>query len=98
MRDAREIALNILSFIEVKRVFADHLLSSTFETTELNLRERAFIYQLVYGVLRWRGRLDWVIEHYSSRSLSEMTVSVRNILRLGLYQLLFLERVPVGCD
>ncbi|MBI4639526.1 MAG: 16S rRNA (cytosine(967)-C(5))-methyltransferase RsmB [Candidatus Tectomicrobia bacterium] len=94
MTDAREIALRVLSLVEAKRVFADHLLSSIFEKEELSLRERAFIYQLVYGVLRWRGKLDWIIEQYSSRMLSEMTLSIRNILRLGLYQILFLERVP----
>jgi 16S rRNA (cytosine967-C5)-methyltransferase len=51
---------------------------------------------MVYGVLRWRGRLDHVIAHFSDSPISRIQPSVLNILRLGLFQIIFLDRIPVS--
>lgn len=54
--------------------------------------DKAFIQQLVYGVLRHRRTLDWLIEsHAHQKSMSPL---LRDVLRLGAYQLIFLDRVP----
>lgn len=57
-------------------------------------RDRAFVRELVYGVLRWRGRIDWIIAAYSRIKPQRMERSVLAILRMGVYQLLFMDRVP----
>jgi 16S rRNA (cytosine967-C5)-methyltransferase len=55
-------------------------------------RNRALLTELVYGVLRQRGFLDWQIDYFSK--VKKIDPAIRNILRLGLYQLLFLDKIP----
>ena len=57
-------------------------------------RDRRFVRQLAVGVVKWRSRLDWVLERFSSRPVAAMDAEARQILRLGAFQLLFLDRVP----
>lgn len=59
-------------------------------------RDRALAAEIATGTLRWRGRLDWLIERATRRSLARLDPEVLDILRLGLYQLLFLDRVPAS--
>jgi 16S rRNA (cytosine967-C5)-methyltransferase len=73
---------------------ADELLSLFFERPGFSKTDRAFITQIVFGVLRWRNRLDWMIAQVSNRPLTKIAPWILNILRLGVYQLLFLDRVP----
>jgi 16S rRNA (cytosine967-C5)-methyltransferase len=56
--------------------------------------DKAFVREVVYGVMRWRGRLDWVISAYSGMKPQRMERLVLSILRIGAYQLLFMDRVP----
>jgi 16S rRNA (cytosine967-C5)-methyltransferase len=60
----------------------------------LDERDRAFISHLVQGVLRWRLRLDWIVDQASDFPLEKIAPPVLNILRLALYQIYFLDRVP----
>jgi len=56
--------------------------------------DKAFARELVYGVLRWQGKLDWIISAYSNIKPHRMERAVITILRMGAYQLLFMDRVP----
>jgi 16S rRNA (cytosine967-C5)-methyltransferase len=62
----------------------------------LTFLDRAFLTELTYGVLRWRGKLDWVISRFSKTSFEKIETGIVNILRIGLYQILFLTRTPVS--
>lgn len=91
-KESRGIALEILRRVEVDQAYADILLDNTFKKeTGLDSREKCFITELVYGCLRWQGKLNWIISNFSRRKLS---LEVLLILRLGVYQLLFLNKVP----
>lgn len=50
----------------------------------------------MYGVLRWRGKLDWVIGQFSKTPFEKIESEIVTILRIGLYQILFLTRTPVS--
>jgi len=63
---------------------------------ELQLLDRALCHELVLGVLRWQLQLDALIEHYSQRNVASLDPPVLRALRLGLYQLRFLSRVPAS--
>lgn len=93
-KGGRKEALEVLYILETKGGHADELLSSLFEESGLSKKDRALATQLVYGVLRWRNRLDWIVEQFSSRKLKKTTPWILNILRLGIYQQLFLDRIP----
>jgi 16S rRNA (cytosine967-C5)-methyltransferase len=56
--------------------------------------DQAFAREVVYGVLRWRGKLDWIISAYSHIKPHRMERAVITILRMGAYQILFMDRVP----
>jgi 16S rRNA (cytosine967-C5)-methyltransferase len=94
---ARRIALSVLSSLYESNVTLDHRLTQAFEKRRpLKQRDRALATELVLGVLRWRGRLDWFIDHLSKMPVHEMDPLVLDIVRLGLYQILFLARIPVS--
>lgn len=59
-------------------------------------RDNAFILELVYGTLRNRALLDWTLDQFSAQPVAKTDAWTRNILRLGAYQMLFLDRVPTS--
>ncbi len=91
---AREVALRVLWRVEVDRAFADVQLDAELGRSRLAQRDRRLASELVYGTLRWRLFLDWVLEQVAGRQMGALPAWIRNILRLGAYQLLFLERIP----
>ncbi|RMF85574.1 MAG: 16S rRNA (cytosine(967)-C(5))-methyltransferase [Nitrospinota bacterium] len=93
-RGARTLALALLLDRERKRIPLDRLLHRVQDQASLAPAERALLHELVYGVYRWRNRLDWIIDHLVEKRPEKLPLSIRYILRLGLYQLLFLERIP----
>ncbi len=86
-------AVDILHAAETG-VFTDGLLARA--RNEFDSRDSAFITELVYGVLRNREHLDWAIDQFSKKSVAKTDAWTRTILRLGAYQILFLDRVPAS--
>jgi 16S rRNA (cytosine967-C5)-methyltransferase len=89
----RENALEILRRIE-EGAFADAYLEQTRQ--DFDVRDSAFILELVYGTLRNRALLDWILNRFSAQPVEKTDRWTRNILRLGAYQMLFLDKVPVS--
>ena len=95
--DARKTALLVLNTIDKKQKTLDSILEEVIaKQVRLSKKDLALLYALVYGVLRWRGRLDWIIKHFSKTRLNRINPQVMNILRLGLFQVVYLTRVPVS--
>ncbi len=95
MSPARLAALHILLDWHRSGSFADRLFRDYWEKNPaLEARDRNLAYQLVYGVLRWREKLDWILRQFSSRPLEKISRRTLMILRLGVFQLLFLSRIP----
>jgi 16S rRNA (cytosine967-C5)-methyltransferase len=80
----RERAFNLLQRIERESAYASILLQD----------ETGFVRTLVLGVLRWRSRLDHAIETLASRRLNKLDANVLDILRIGIYQLMFMDVAP----
>jgi len=57
-------------------------------------RDRDLLNAILFGVLRWRGRLDYIIERFSKTPLAKIDLPILNILRAGVFQLVFLTRIP----
>jgi 16S rRNA (cytosine967-C5)-methyltransferase len=91
-RSARGEAHAILVRIEAGRGHSNQLLADLPE--RLDARDRALATELVYGVLRRRAGLDRFLAAISTRDLRTLDLSVLTALRLGVYQLLHLDRVP----
>ncbi len=90
---ARQIALSVLSKVSQEGAYANLALPAALNQSGLSQRDRALVTELVYGSLRASGELDVVISKASSRELEKLEPMVRDILRLGIYQILVL-RVP----
>jgi len=90
----REIILTILVKIESQQGYINILLSKSLDKKKISIRDAAFITEITYGVVRNRNKLDWALSQFSTKPLSETAVLIRNILRMGVYQLLFLDKVP----
>jgi len=90
----RELALEILARVDHGAAYADILLDACLKKNPLGEPDRRLLTQLVYGALRWRGRIDWVLGQILERPLAKLEPPVRNLLRLAAYELLFLDRVP----
>lgn len=91
---ARVTAAEVLRRVEEEGAFASVLLAGVSE--ELRADDRALCYELVLGVLRRQLWLDKLIEHYAGRAAGRLDAPVRRALRLGLYQLRFLTRIPAS--
>ncbi|MGI8835217.1 MAG: 16S rRNA (cytosine(967)-C(5))-methyltransferase RsmB [Pyrinomonadaceae bacterium] len=90
---ARLAAFEILQRVH-DGAYASILLSQNED--ELDARDRALSHELVMGVLRWQLWLDRLTEYFTQRPTKNLDVAIRLILRLGLYQLRFLSRVPAS--
>jgi 16S rRNA (cytosine967-C5)-methyltransferase len=92
---SRRISLSVLNRLDDSNAFPQQLLHRAFEQeVKLIRKDRALATELVYGVLRWRSRLDWVISQISTTPVHKIDPFVLNILRLGLFQILFHSRIP----
>ena len=90
---ARTTALHLLRQLEVGRTSLDHLLTR-LDQGGLPTRDRHFVRHLVLGTLRWQKRLDWIVDQFSHRPIATLSPWARQILRLGVYQIFWLDRVP----
>lgn len=94
--DARLLAFRILQDIERARAPAEEAIHRLLPTAHFDARDRGLTVELVYGVLRHRGALDWRLDHVSDRLMERLPLPIRTALRLGTYQLLHLERIPAS--
>ncbi len=62
--------------------------------SRLSRRDRSLANAIVFGVLRWRNRLDWIISHFSKTPFKKIDPKILNILRIGLFQVIYLDRIP----
>ena len=90
----RRCAYRVVRRVFDEGAYADSAFRAEAERARLAPRERAFAQQLAYGTVQRRLTLDHVLEALSSRPLGEVDPPLRDALRLGLHQLLFLDSVP----
>jgi 16S rRNA (cytosine967-C5)-methyltransferase len=91
----RYIAIEVLcrwaeNHLPIDLVMEKYLSSRTLDDP----RDRQLSMSLVYGAIRWQGYLDWVIGEFSKHPLAKMKSRTLQALRVGLFQLFFLDRVP----
>lgn len=91
---SRNLALHILLRVEKEGLFAAPLLDRELERSRLDPLDKGLATEIVYGVLRWQGRLDTLLSPLLRYPLAEMDPLLRQILRMAVYQLRFLDRIP----
>lgn len=91
----RHLAANILNQVHSSQAFASPLINDGLDKNALSgTPDGRLLTHLVYGVLRFQGHLDWILAKFYRGNFEKMDESLKNILRLGLYQLKFSDRLP----
>ena len=94
MKQAREVALDALTACERQGAWSDGYLKKAIGGAKLDGRDAALATRLCFGVLQNRMLLDFYLSKLCATPLHKLEASIRNLLRLGAYQLLYLNRVP----
>ncbi len=95
--DSRELALGILLEVARGEAYSHVVLRSVLEKYQyLGKQERAFLTRLTEGTLEWMIHLDYIINQFSSVKVHKMKPVIRSLLRMSVYQLKFMDRVPAS--
>lgn len=91
---AREEAYLILNKIMSDGAYSNIEIKRRLSNSNLGKLDKALVTEIVNGTLRNMIYIDWIIKKYSNIKEKNISANVRNILRSGIYQIMFLERVP----
>lgn len=94
MDQARNAAVVVINDVFEHGAYANIALSKVLRTTNLRDIDRRFCTELVNGTIKCGASLDWIITRYVTRPLNKIDPKILSILRLGIYQMQFLDRVP----
>lgn len=96
MDKAREIALKTLYKIDKEEAYSNIALDEMIKKNNKSLNDKdiGLISEIVYGVTTWKLTLDEVIKKYSSIKLKKISPWILNILRMSIYQIIFLDKIP----
>lgn len=93
MVSARYIVYELLEKLE-KNAYSNLVLNNLLQNSELDARDKAFVSRIFYGVIERRETLDYIISMYSSKPLQKLDIQTKNVLRMGIYQLIYMDTVP----
>ena len=91
---ARQLTLNLLMRFEKSHAYSNLLLESELSKSDLNAQDRAFATALFYGVIEQRIFCDYQLSVHLSKPLKKLKPEVLTVLRMGVYQLCFMDAVP----
>lgn len=94
MKSARQTAYEILNKIQRDDSYSNLALDSALDRAEIDIKDKRFVSALVYGVTERRITLDYNLSLYLSQPLKKLKPQVLTALRLGAYQILFMDKVP----
>jgi 16S rRNA (cytosine967-C5)-methyltransferase len=90
----RGVAVKVLNRVERTDSYLDKLLDSELRNSELSSADKALLFEIVHGVVRWMGRLDWILNGFYKGQFSKAIPNLKNGLRVALYQIMFLDKIP----
>ncbi|MBF0101948.1 MAG: 16S rRNA (cytosine(967)-C(5))-methyltransferase RsmB, partial [Desulfobacterales bacterium] len=97
MIDARTLSFIILNRCDQEKIPVDTILTEVVDQhNQMDKRDKALMTSIVFGVLRWRNNLDWMISQVSKMPIKKMDIEVLNSIRIALFQIFFLDRIPVS--
>jgi 16S rRNA (cytosine967-C5)-methyltransferase len=93
-KSPREVALEALYAVDRRHAFSDRLLHKLLRDNPMDPRDAAMVTNIVRGTLRWQGRIDGLLNHFIKIGLDALPPMIQNILRMGVFQMLYMDRIP----
>ncbi|MBI3004935.1 MAG: 16S rRNA (cytosine(967)-C(5))-methyltransferase RsmB [Ignavibacteriales bacterium] len=90
----RGISVKILNRVERSDAYLDKLLDAELRSEDMNELDKGLMNEIVTGVVRWKMKLDWVLIGFFHGNFTKAETNIKNALRVALYQILFLDKVP----
>ncbi len=90
----RGTAIKILNRVERSDAYLDRLLEAELRSDEMNELDKGLMNEIVTGVIRWKMKLDWVLTGFFHGNFTKAETNIKNALRVALYQIQYLDRVP----
>lgn len=94
MKSSRQLVLQLLIKMSTNSAFSNILLDEALISSQLSPQDKKFASALFYGVIERQLTLDEIIKKYSNRPVAKLSVETQQILRMGIYQLLYMDSVP----
>ncbi len=94
-KTARYKAVKILNRYERSDAYIDKLLNNELRSGGLESRDKALLTELVNGIVRWKAKLDWILIGFYHGEYQKCLNIIKNAMRVGLYQILFMDRIPI---
>ncbi len=90
----RETALKILYKVDKNKAYVNLELKKQLQNNDYKTVDKGLITELVYGITKYKIKIDFVIKKFSSIKIKKISPWVLNILRIGIYQILYLDKIP----
>lgn len=94
MNSARKIAVKILKEVFDKKAYSNIVLSRELNSSELNDKDKALVTEIVYGTLKYRYTIDNILSYYIKSGLEKLETYILNVLRISVYQIKYLDKIP----
>jgi 16S rRNA (cytosine967-C5)-methyltransferase len=91
---AREVALEILTRVEQDKAYSNLLLNQMLQKHPLERVDAGLVTEIVYGTIQRLNTVDYYLNRFVAKGVQKLEPWVRNLLRLSLYQVVYLERIP----
>lgn len=96
MSNARKVVANALLRVEKDKAYSNIVINEAIKSASLDRQDAAFATRLFYGVLERKITLDYYIRQLSSQPLSKVSPLAREVLRCGIFQILYMDKIPAS--
>ncbi|NEZ46011.1 16S rRNA (cytosine(967)-C(5))-methyltransferase RsmB [Clostridium niameyense] len=94
MKTPRKVAVDILNSVIYNKAYSNIVLGQELNKSNLDSKDKALVTEIVYGTLKYKLTLDTIIQSYVRNNINKMDKSISNILRMSIYQLRYLDKIP----
>lgn len=92
--NSRKLAVDIVSQVINKGAYSNIALSNELNKSSINDKDRALVTEIVYGTLKYKYTIDTILKHFVKKGFETLDMEVVNILRVSIYQMKYLNKVP----
>lgn len=94
MDNARNIAVSVLKRVLSEGAYSNIELKRELNSKDIDDRDKALITEIVYGTIKYKYTIDIILKHYIKSELKKLNIDVLNILRISIYQIRYLDKIP----